>query len=80
MWCLGNYARNPLYEGELDMLTGTEGLIAPPVGYCPKCGRTLSPWPLARPGGCAPKDWVGCINNKVQPVTCPPTKRKGGTA
>lgn len=30
---------------------------------CPKCSRTLHPWPLKRPGTCSPKSWVNCIRN-----------------
>jgi hypothetical protein len=35
---------------------------------CPYCKRELHPWPIVRPGGCAPKDWKNCIRTDLTMV------------
>lgn len=35
------------------------------VQVCPKCGREVHPWPLARPAVCSPADWAHCIRPDV---------------
>lgn len=33
---------------------------------CSRCGRQAKPWPIDRPGRCAPKGWAHCIRPPLQ--------------